>query len=127
MERASRYLEQQPDEVTASSIYDAVKGKRPHLVAAVSFLVSDGYASEREGNRRSRLIRSTKPYRDPFPSGSPPFPDAGSPLVPAVPPSIEGNGNGSHEEDDEGRWQSLLQLEPEDADFEPVDVDEATL
>lgn len=95
MQRVSEYLEVQTDEVPVSAIYRDVKGKRAYLIDAVRFLVSSHHISEREGNHGSRLIRITKPFRAPVPDSSPPYPNHGSPLVPPVPPSTEGNGNGN--------------------------------
>lgn len=119
MERVSRYLEQQTDTVPVTVIYRDVRGKRDYLVEAVAFLVGDGYADEAPGNRRSRQIRSVKPYRDPSPTSPHPSPDAASPTVPHVPPSYGGDGNGSVSADEttEARWLALIADEPESDDL----------
>lgn len=127
MQRVSEYLERQTDAVPVTAIYDAVKGKRDYLRDAIAFLVGDGFATEQPGNRGSRLIRSTKRYREPAPTLSHPSPDGGDSHSVPVPPPLGGNGTGSlasdpPDEEDEARWRSLL-----DADFVPTDVDEATL
>ena len=130
MQRVSEYLERQPDEVPVTAIYRDVKGKRDYLIEAVAFLVGDGWANERAGERGSRLIRVAKPYREPSPTRPHPSPDAGIPPVPAVPPPLGGDGDGNPEDDEEGRWESLLEILPEGdehADFEQPELDEATL
>ena len=92
MERVSRYLERQSDTVKVGNIYRDVQGKRDYLIEAVRFLVGDGYATEKPGNHGSRLIRSTKPYREPSPTRPPSSPDTLEPSRPPVPPPIGGDG-----------------------------------
>jgi hypothetical protein len=65
--------------VLATEIYNNVRGKREYLVSSLSFLVADGYAIEEAGNHRSRLIRSTKPFRESVPHSSRSFPPSEEP------------------------------------------------
>ncbi len=107
MERVSRYLERQTDEVPVTAIYKNVKGKKEYVAEATLFLIGDSFATERPGNRGSRLIRSIKPYREPVPTLSQPVPTASDPPCPAVPSPLG-------EEQDSHLWE----------DKEPVDHDE---
>ncbi len=120
MQRLSEYLEQQTNEVPVTAIYRDVNGKRENLVDAVAFLVGSQHLSERKGNRGSRQIRIAKPDRAPVPDGSPSFPNYGAPPVPVVPPSLEGDGNGSLDNE-------VDRLDAEYADYVAAEVDEATL
>jgi hypothetical protein len=95
MERVSRYLEGQPDDVPVTTIYRAVKGKREYLAEAIAFLVGDSFATEQPGNRGSRLIRSVKPYRGPAPTLPHPSPAASTPGCPPVPSSLDEDRTGS--------------------------------
>lgn len=65
MERVSRYLEVQPEPVTRNTIEAAVKGTGKHIRQAIDFLINDGYASQEPGPRKSLLVRTIKPYREP--------------------------------------------------------------
>lgn len=96
MERISRYLDAQSDEVTRSAIYRSVRGKRDYLVTAIDYLVEDGYVTERGGNRGSRLMRLVKPFPDPSPRVPDPSPGAETTTRSPFPPSLErGTGDGS--------------------------------
>jgi hypothetical protein len=108
MRRVSDYLEPQTDEVSVSAIYKAVKGKRGSLMVAVRFLVADGWAIERSGDRGSRLIRLVKPYRDPSPTRPQPSPNGWGPRVPSVPPPLGGDGDTTRIEIDHDELECLL-------------------
>lgn len=64
MERTSRYLEQQVDPVSRKAIEDDVKGRRAFLRMALDRLVAEGFAAESAGERRARLVRSIRPFRE---------------------------------------------------------------
>jgi hypothetical protein len=64
MERASRYLELQPEPVSQRSIVTNVTGKDEYLRLAISCLAAEGFVTASPGPRNSELIQSVRPYRE---------------------------------------------------------------
>jgi len=62
MDRISRFLEHQEDEVSAATIEDNVYGKAEFKRKAINFMVSDGYARETKGPRGARHFRLLQPF-----------------------------------------------------------------
>jgi hypothetical protein len=71
-------------------------------VAAVRFLINEGYAAESVPGTRGTTIGSLKPFRDD--SGNVPeaFPTFPEPLVPNVPPFPTPKGGNGNVRDNEG-------------------------
>jgi hypothetical protein len=61
MERVSRWLEEQRDEVSRNEVEKSVTGRADFVRMALDELIRDGYVVERLGQRRSRLVRSVRP------------------------------------------------------------------
>jgi hypothetical protein len=64
MEKVSLYLEEQADAVTRNTIEKNVRGTGQYVRDAIDALIADEYVEESAGPRRSRLVRSLKPYRE---------------------------------------------------------------
>lgn len=60
MERASRVLENLTEPIGKTDLSDSFSGHKPWRLQAVGFLLTDGYATIRDGG-----IASVKPYREP--------------------------------------------------------------
>ncbi len=88
MEKVSAWLELQSEPVTRNAISDAVQGKKSGVLAAITALVLEDYATETDGPNRSHLISSIRSYRvatdDNNDSGS--SVPSGSPVVPGTTP-----------------------------------------
>jgi AAA domain len=69
MEKVSRYLEsittssEGRDELPRSTVESEVKGRAEFVRRAMDELIATGYAAERPGAKRARLIRSIRPFR----------------------------------------------------------------
>jgi hypothetical protein len=68
MEKVSRFLEKQADEVTRGRVETGVVGTAKFVRLALDALITDGYVEETAGIRGSRPVRSLKPYREATPS-----------------------------------------------------------
>jgi hypothetical protein len=100
MEKVSRFLEttssRPGDEVSRAEVERNVHGRGEFVRQAVDALIHDGYVAETAGPRRSRLIRSVRPFRadDLVPPRPDLVPDEvtylSRDLVPR-PPSLEGD------------------------------------
>jgi len=64
MEKVSRWLEKQADEVSRNDVDKAKLGTAVYVRQALDELIRDEYVQETAGARRSRLVRSLKPYRE---------------------------------------------------------------
>ncbi len=114
MQRVSVFLEQQAEPVSRNVLEAAVKGKRDYVRLAVDVLVREGYASEKPGPRKGRMLSSLKPFRDLAPT-SPDFaPGEDSATSPHFAPLLTGGAK--------VRAQSNGQ--PEDTSSPPLGEDE---
>jgi len=83
MERVSIELEGRDEPASIRSIREAIGGRSSYVTDALEVLKVEGYVSEEEGPRSSRLFTSLNPYREdddedadaPVPTGSRPVPD----------------------------------------------------
>jgi hypothetical protein len=64
MEKASRYIERQSEPPSRNQIETNISGKAVHKRAAIDCLIEEGYAVEFTGARSSRLVQSTRPFRE---------------------------------------------------------------
>ena len=64
MERVSTWLEGQADAVSRNEVEKNVTGEARYVRTALDALIADGYVEETAGTRRSRPVRSIKPYRE---------------------------------------------------------------
>jgi hypothetical protein len=103
MERVARFLEHHVEPASRRQIEDGVTGKRDYIRQAIDALVADGYATEHEGSRGSRLYQLTKPYSPPVAPTSPGRSDVTSPLAPLY--------KGGEDEDDVA-VQATIDLAP---------------
>ena len=63
MEKVSRALEGQPDEVSQNDLAAMVGGKKGNVLAAISTLTAEGFVTFTTGARGSKLLTSSRPYR----------------------------------------------------------------
>ena len=103
MERVSKFLEKQRDEVSRAEVERNVLGKGDLVRLGLDELVLGGYAAETAGPRGSRLVRSVESFRES--TSSPPRPDlvqtGSSPPRPSS-PSLRGD------EDEDGVEDEVL-------------------
>ena len=64
MERVSRFIETSGSAQSQKQITDAVTGKRPWVISAVSMLVSEGFLEVEQGPRGAKLHRSKSAFRN---------------------------------------------------------------
>jgi hypothetical protein len=64
MERASRYLAEQPGEVSFTRLRGDVKGKERGLARAVELLAREGFAEVSPGSRGATKYRHLRPYTE---------------------------------------------------------------
>lgn len=78
MEKVSRHLELQHEPVTRTSIYETLGGTKDYVLKAVTALVAEGYATETDGPKRSKLVSRVGIYRADDPVCNPEKPASGS-------------------------------------------------
>jgi len=82
MEKVSLYLERpHANAPIRADVDENVKGRREYVLAALDYLIQDGYAAEAEGTRTARHITLQKPYRE-APVVPESFPPQNTPDVP---------------------------------------------
>jgi hypothetical protein len=64
MEKVSRWLERLSDPQSMNQIELAKLGKAEYIRAAIDCLVEEGYASRFKGERRAKLVRLERPFRE---------------------------------------------------------------
>ena len=64
MERVSTFLEEQTEAVSRNVVEQSVKGRGNYVRQAIDELVAGGFVRETHGGGRTRLVVSTKPFRD---------------------------------------------------------------
>jgi hypothetical protein len=93
MEKASVFLELQPEPVTRNTVTDAIGGRKSYVLKAIDALVRERFAAETDGPSRSKLIASIRRYRENEPADNPENPDHSS-VVPVWFHSGSGNQDG---------------------------------
>jgi hypothetical protein len=124
MQRASEYLQAQPEPVSLNSILKNVKGKDSALADALDHLAALQCVAEEPGPSGARLFRFLRPFTSentpetpPLPTSAPPLPAEGtSPLPTSAYPSRVARGA----EDVEAEGTSA-QAEAEAEDAQPLD------
>jgi hypothetical protein len=116
MQKVSEYLVLTGDEVSRNDVESNVTGKAQYLREAMDALVADGFVSQCEGSRGARLLRSIRPF-----SSSSHFVPTSSHDPDEVPRPSSLPLKGDEDEDEVERLAARY------ADFEPVELDEATL
>jgi hypothetical protein len=71
MEKVSAWLELQHEPVTRNEITDAIGGTKDYVLKAITALRVEGFTTEDDGPRRSKLVRSIRPYREDDPTCNP--------------------------------------------------------
>jgi biotin operon repressor len=64
MEKVSAWLELQHEPVSRNAVADALGGTKEYVLKAIAALVTERYAIEQDGPRRSKLVSSACPYRE---------------------------------------------------------------
>ena len=64
MQRASEYLETQPEPVSRRTIQDTVGGNAKALRLGIDLLIAEHYIEQTPGSNRAHLLRSNRPYRE---------------------------------------------------------------
>jgi hypothetical protein len=106
MEKVSIDLEHRAEPVSRNTIYDTIGGTKDYVLKAISALVTEGFIAEVDGERRTKLIHSTRRYRADDPTCNPETEGSGSvvrqwfgsgsePLNPKSSGSAEQFGSGS--------------------------------
>lgn len=64
MEKVSKYLEQQPDQVSQNQVENGVDGNRDAKRKALEILVQEGHATRTDGPNRAKLFTHLRPYTE---------------------------------------------------------------
>lgn len=131
MEKVSLDLELRSEPVTRNTVAATLGGTKDYILKAISALVREGFVTETDGPNRSKLLESTRRYRENDPDCNPETEPGGSVVRSGsavvrrtsevggsvVPPPVGGNRT-THDPPQpqfEGRWFGDLQ-----APFDPV-------
>jgi hypothetical protein len=64
MEKVSIDLEHRGEAVSRNTVCEAAGGTKEFVLKAITALVIEGFVSEEDGERRTKLLRSARPYRE---------------------------------------------------------------
>lgn len=108
MERISHYLERQPEPVSRTNIETNVKGKSAEWIRkALDALIHNGYATEEDGPRNARLVRTIRPFTATPSDPVSPRPDGVTPPRPTPSPPTGDGRRGDAVETDSPRPDEL--------------------